>query len=67
MSNSLHCQIQDINALAQIIASGYKNAFHVHMIVIFQNYAYIQNNERSPSKSMSSEMSIFVTHRQELP
>ena len=37
------------------------SAFHVHTIVIFQNHAYIQNLECSPSKCISlSEMSRFV-------
>ena len=43
------------------------SSFHVHTIVIFQNHPYIQNLVRSPSKCMSSEMSRFVTHRQESP
>ena len=65
-----HYQIQGFSVHALILASEYKKMqfpclLNVHVPVIFQNYAYIQNLERSPSETMLCEMSEFATLHQE--
>ena len=60
----LHHQIQDGSAHARMLALGYKNAFRVHVLVIFQNRAQIQNLLRPPDEFMKTEKSKFAPQRQ---
>ena len=59
-----HFQIQVFSAHAQILTSGYKNAFsvlQVHGLVMSQHHVDIQNLERLPGERMRTEMSQFAT------
>ena len=64
LTTFLHYQIQVCSAHARMLASGYKNAcsmLHVHVLVIFQHHAQIQNLLRPPDEFMKTEMSKFAT------